>query len=707
MKKQAFFLFLVFILASSHSNAQTYISENVNVNTTWSSNGSPYVIENDVIISEGVTLEIDAGVIIKFHTRGASQSNFIERKIKVEGSIEANGTPEAPITFTSLRDDAVGGDTNNDGSSTVPGIGDWGGIELTASSSGASFQHCDFRYGGLVEQYSWDNDKTYGAIRVEALDAVIKNCNLINNKKGIVSSVQSVNVLIDSCRFVQNEIGVTIETGTIAFLNSSFSENDISVENESPQNINAQQNWWGFERYLEIIEAAPNTNFDFIYDQFDNEAYGIVDISNPIPPPPGIRSIEPGTAILAEGTVNPLITGYPFESDAEVFFRKNENEVLVPTSFEVSNAVRIELSLNLINAEPGVYDLLVVNNPGDTLLLENGFKILDAEVMPFNEWIDFEVANGDAFASGVVVPDVDQLFVFLKKSTRVGYANTWSGNLNLSRGSTDIALENDAENNILGGSSNDIDFHQLNPESGYYSFEIETTNEQGEGQIMFTDAPPSLELGSWGIGEILRPYGYDWKKVEVPEGLDTLFIRTEGFGKWSTIEVFFEHLSAESENKWLFDNWGAGYSITGAIAAPEPGVYYIRYKDSAVLQADASGNLYTDQENQHREYLIQVAGEVIPPNDPNLRITHVSSSEVGQERVTIDIQGTGFNPEDEIRLVKEGITVATMNSLLFQEGRTWRACFDLTVAEEGEWELEIENTQMEIAQAPYPIVTAP
>ncbi len=82
------------------------------------SRGSTYRISGDVTIASGATLTIPQGTILKFDAG---------KKLTVNSgaTLIANGTRAAPIVFTSVKDDSVGGDTNGDGDATLPQGGDW------------------------------------------------------------------------------------------------------------------------------------------------------------------------------------------------------------------------------------------------------------------------------------------------------------------------------------------------------------------------------------------------------------------------------------------------------------------------------------------------------------------------------------------------------------------------------------------------------
>jgi hypothetical protein len=101
--------------------AGTIITGTITTDTAWTAApGRVYVVKGDVIIAAKATLTIDAGTVIKFDT---------DSRLEAAGAIIASGTTTNPVLLTSLRDDAVGGDTNGDGAATIPTPGDWSGVD--------------------------------------------------------------------------------------------------------------------------------------------------------------------------------------------------------------------------------------------------------------------------------------------------------------------------------------------------------------------------------------------------------------------------------------------------------------------------------------------------------------------------------------------------------------------------------------------------
>lgn len=132
--------------------------------TTWYSD-SVYVIRAWDFYVEN-TLIIQGGTIIKFTDDGPDMT------LGSGGTISAGGSIDAPIIFTSFKDDRHGGDTNGDADATAPDVKDWGGIS-TNDNNGSVFSFCEFYYGG---------GSTYSStLEVYGSNIQVMNCTFAHN----------------------------------------------------------------------------------------------------------------------------------------------------------------------------------------------------------------------------------------------------------------------------------------------------------------------------------------------------------------------------------------------------------------------------------------------------------------------------------------------------------------------------------------------
>jgi len=118
----------------------TQVGGAITSDANWGPAGNPYVLTDDVTVSEGVTLTLSPGVVVK--------ADSISRELIVLGTLVAKGTAQQPIILTSYKDDTAHGDTNRDGSSTQPSFGDWVGVGFAASSPGGIGDFVEIRYAG-------------------------------------------------------------------------------------------------------------------------------------------------------------------------------------------------------------------------------------------------------------------------------------------------------------------------------------------------------------------------------------------------------------------------------------------------------------------------------------------------------------------------------------------------------------------------------
>ena len=126
--------------AASDARALTPVGGVIGSDANWGPAGNPYVLTDDVTVSEGVTLTLAPGVVVK--------ADSPIRELIVLGTLVATGTAKQPIVLTSYKDDTAHGDTNGDGASTSPSFGDWVGVGFAASSPGGIGDFVEIRYAG-------------------------------------------------------------------------------------------------------------------------------------------------------------------------------------------------------------------------------------------------------------------------------------------------------------------------------------------------------------------------------------------------------------------------------------------------------------------------------------------------------------------------------------------------------------------------------
>jgi hypothetical protein len=120
------------------------IHGNAQVSRRWKAGNLPYLITGNVNVEGSSTLTIDPGVVIKL----GNNVDFTTTR----GQLVAEGTSAQPITFTSIRDDSISGDSNPRDGNVTPNAGDWGGFVFDATGNGGRLRQAVIRYGGAASR---------------------------------------------------------------------------------------------------------------------------------------------------------------------------------------------------------------------------------------------------------------------------------------------------------------------------------------------------------------------------------------------------------------------------------------------------------------------------------------------------------------------------------------------------------------------------
>src|SRR5665213_198901 len=93
----AFFISSIFSF-SAFAAGPTYVKDAIATSATWTKEDSPYILQNDIVVSKSAVLTIAPGTEIRFvaPTGGAVGAS---PNLVIQGGLRAVGSPTAPIQF--------------------------------------------------------------------------------------------------------------------------------------------------------------------------------------------------------------------------------------------------------------------------------------------------------------------------------------------------------------------------------------------------------------------------------------------------------------------------------------------------------------------------------------------------------------------------------------------------------------------------------
>ncbi|MCP4474836.1 MAG: right-handed parallel beta-helix repeat-containing protein, partial [Gammaproteobacteria bacterium] len=213
-----------------------------------------YHIKHTLTVNTGISLNTVAGTTFKF---------AVSSGLTVNGTLNAVGSANAPIGFTSEKDDALGGDMNADGYATTAANGDWNGLTLNTDSDASVMSYGIVRFGGAgsnnniylnssdaqLDHIEVSNSLNHG-IRLNQSSASMSDLRVYGNSVDGISMESSGSPSItNSYIYANGDDGVEVTGNVNASVTGSelFGNLDYAIINASgnSNNVTATDNWWG------------------------------------------------------------------------------------------------------------------------------------------------------------------------------------------------------------------------------------------------------------------------------------------------------------------------------------------------------------------------------------------------------------------------------------------------------------------------------
>ncbi|MCX6353158.1 MAG: hypothetical protein NTX03_15060 [Bacteroidetes bacterium] len=235
------------------------ITRDIDSPVTWTY-GNTYIIRKNFTVRS--TLTIEPGVVIKMEA-----DKILMFSTFYAGKLIADGTEDRHIIFTSLRDDAHGGDNNADGTKTTAAKGDWEYMEFD-NTKGCILRYCELLYAGKANGAGQKAIDFY-----EHSVVTIDHCTIAHTRGGESTMPYAIfcfgmdsGSTITNCIFYDNDKPIRVPNW-YTLDNSNTFHNPANTSQKNKQNA-VYYLGGTFNKPITINETEVPTVFETLTNQF-------------------------------------------------------------------------------------------------------------------------------------------------------------------------------------------------------------------------------------------------------------------------------------------------------------------------------------------------------------------------------------------------------------------------------------------------------
>lgn len=244
---------LGFVLVACQPKAQTEIevTGTITEDTTWNAD-TTYILNQKVVVAQGATLTIEAGTVIKAYEGEAPNVSMLV--IAKGAKINATGTAEKPIIFTSLSDNLTEGSMNSEDS------GLWGGVILLGDAPISLMDEEKSTFYIGLDPYS--ENSFYGGDNAEDNSGVMEYVSIRHGGTYIGTGSESNGLTlcgVGSKTKIDNiEIFANLDDG-IEFFGGTVNASNLIVHNAGDDGIDIDEGYTGTISNF-VVELGPTSD---------------------------------------------------------------------------------------------------------------------------------------------------------------------------------------------------------------------------------------------------------------------------------------------------------------------------------------------------------------------------------------------------------------------------------------------------------------